>query len=98
MRVRYTETSLAEIEEIFTYIAAHNPAAATGVTAQVEQTVALISKFPGLGRVKYQQTVRMLPVRRYPRYLVFYTVHHNEVVILNVRHGARRPPWESKKD
>jgi plasmid stabilization system protein ParE len=58
----------------------------------------LISKFPGLGRVKYQQAVRMLPVRRYPRYLVFYTVHHDEVVILNVRHGARRLPWESKKN
>jgi toxin ParE1/3/4 len=95
MRVRYTETALAEIEEIFSYIAVDNPAAATAVTAQVKQTVALIRNFPGLGRLKYRQTVRMLPVRRYPRYLVFYTVQNNEVVILNVRHGARRPPWET---
>ena len=38
MRVRHTETALAEIEEIFTYIAAHNPAAAAAVTAQVDSS------------------------------------------------------------
>jgi plasmid stabilization system protein ParE len=41
--------------------------------------------------VKYRNEVRMLPVRRYPQYLVFYAISSdNEVVILNVRHAARR--------
>jgi plasmid stabilization system protein ParE len=48
-----------------------------------------------MGRIKYRQVVRMLPVRRYPQYLIFYAIAANEVVILNVRHGARRNPWEA---
>jgi toxin ParE1/3/4 len=96
MRVRFTETALAEIEEIYSYIAADNPAAAETVRAQIENTVALIGTLPKMGRVKYRQIVRMLPVRRYAQYLVFYAIEANEVVILNVRHGARRSPWDVK--
>jgi toxin ParE1/3/4 len=94
MRVRYTDTALAEIEEIFSYIASDNQSAASIVIAQVAHTIRLIGSFPKMGRLKYRQVVRMLPVRRYPQYLVFYAIEGNEVVILNVRHGARRYPWE----
>ena len=94
MRIRFTETALTEIEEIHSYIATDNSAAADIVRSQVEHTVALIGTLPRMGRVKYRQVVRMLPVRRYPQYLIFYAIEANEVVILNVRHGARRHPWE----
>jgi plasmid stabilization system protein ParE len=95
MRVRFTETALAEIEQIHSYIAADNPAAADIVRSQIEHTVALIGTLPRMGRIKYRRVVRMLPVRRYQQYLVFYVIEANEVVILNVRHGARRSPWEA---
>ena len=94
MRVRYTDTALAEIQQIFSYIETDNPRAAAVVVAQVEHTIGLIGNFPRMGPVKYRQVVRMLPVRRYPQYLVFYAIEGNEVVILNVRHAARRRPWE----
>jgi plasmid stabilization system protein ParE len=68
MRIRYTATALAEIEEILSYIAADNPAAAAAVRNQVEHTIALIGKFPNIGHLKYRQIVRMLPVRRYPQF------------------------------
>ena len=48
-----------------------------------------------MGRIKYRQFVRMLPVRRYPQYLIFYAIEEDEVVILNVRRGARLRPWEA---
>ncbi len=95
MRVRFTETALAEIEEIQAYIAADNPTAAVIVRTQIEQTIALIATLPKIGRIKYRGVVRMLSVRRYPQYLIFYAVEANEVVILNVRHGARLKPWEA---
>ncbi|HEY4775236.1 MAG TPA: type II toxin-antitoxin system RelE/ParE family toxin [Xanthobacteraceae bacterium] len=41
-----------------------------------------------------EPNVRRMPVGRYP-FLVFYTVDQDEVVILHVRHGARKPPWEA---
>jgi plasmid stabilization system protein ParE len=62
----------------------------------MEHTVALIGKFPNMGHLKYRQVVRMLPVRRYPQYLVFYAIQEDEVVILNVRHGARKRLWEDE--
>ena len=36
--------------------------------------------------------VRRLPLGNYP-YVIFYTVEADEVVILRIRHGARRPLW-----
>jgi toxin ParE1/3/4 len=95
MRVRYTETALAEIEEIYSYIATDNPAAAVIVRTQIEHSIGLIGTMPKMGRIKYRQIVRMLPVRRYPQYLIFYAIEANEVVILNVRHGARLRPWDA---
>jgi plasmid stabilization system protein ParE len=62
--------------------------------AQVEQTVKLIGDLPEIGTLKYRGIVRMRTVRRYRQYLVFYAIEADEVVILNVRHGARRRPWE----
>jgi toxin ParE1/3/4 len=96
MRIRYTETALAEIDAIFSYIEADNPAAAAAVKARIEHTIGLIGRFPKIGRVKYQQIVRMLPARRYPQYLIFYAIEGDEVVILNVRHGTRRTPWDEQ--
>jgi plasmid stabilization system protein ParE len=94
MKVRYTDTAIAEIQEIFSYISKHDSSAAERVTGYIGQTIGLIEKSPELGLLKYRQIVRMLPVRRYPQYLLFYTIEKNEVVILNVRHAARRRPWE----
>jgi plasmid stabilization system protein ParE len=94
MRVRYTDTALAEIQEIFSYIEAGSPRAAAAVVAGIAHTIEVIGDLPEIGTLKYRQIVRMQPVRRYPQYLVFYAIEADEVVILNVRHGARRRPWE----
>jgi len=94
MRVRYTDTALAEIESIFSYINADSSAAARRVIAQIHRTTALIGSAPKMGRLKYRQVVRMLPVGRYPQYLIFYAIDANEAIILNVRHAARRRPWQ----
>jgi plasmid stabilization system protein ParE len=67
MRVRFIETALAEIEEIYSCIATDNPAAAAIVGTQIEHTIGLIGTLPKMGRLKYRQIVRMLPVRRYPQ-------------------------------
>jgi toxin ParE1/3/4 len=94
MRLRYTDTAFAEIQDIFLFIEAESPKAAAAVVAQIEHTIGLIRDFPHMGTVKYRQVVRMVPVRRYPKYLVFYAIEGDEIIILNVRHGARRPLWK----
>lgn len=93
MKVRYTGTALAEIKELHSYISAQNPVAADAILAQLGHTIGLISEYPKIAPVKYRSFVRMLPLRRYRNYLLFYSIEGSDIVILNVRHAARRVPW-----
>jgi toxin ParE1/3/4 len=94
MKIRFTQTAIAEIDEIFSYIARHNPTAAAAVIGQIDRTIARLARYPAMGHPKLNAGIRMLPVGRFRQYLVFYTIEGDEVVILSVRHGARRRPWE----
>lgn len=91
MKVRYTETALAELDQIFTYIAKDNAQAAAVVVDRVEQLVARIGEFPHLAYATDEADVRVIPIGRFP-YLMFYTVVGDEVVILHMRHAARLRP------
>jgi toxin ParE1/3/4 len=50
MRVRYTLQAKADLEEIFTYIARDNPAAARRVIKAIRRDIVLLSSNPGIGR------------------------------------------------
>jgi toxin ParE1/3/4 len=93
MKVRYTATALIEVDEIFAYLSEHNPTAAKRVVARVEQTIRNLATFPDMAQECDERGTRRMPVGRYP-FIVFYTVEADEIVILHVRHGARRWPWE----
>jgi plasmid stabilization system protein ParE len=46
--------------------------------------------FLALGALEQRPAVRVIPLGRYP-YLIFYTIAEDELIILHVRHGARKP-------
>ena len=91
MKVRFTKPALAELDAIFAYIHERNPVAAGQVIARIREITSQLGHFPEMGHPKYKPGVRMITVRRYP-YLIFYSVENSEVLILSVRHAARRPP------
>jgi len=91
MRVRYTDTALRELDEIFAYIAKHNAAAAASVVGRVENLIVQLAEFPLLAQETDVAGVRKFPLGRFP-YVIYYTVEQDEVVILHIRHSARRPP------
>ena len=91
MRVRWTETAFGELNEIRTYIAKENPAAAKAVVLRIEQVTARLGRFPHMGARSRGSGVRVFPALPFP-YLVFYTVRGEEVIIRNIRHGSRRRP------
>lgn len=91
MRVRYTETAVSELAKIFEYIAADNPLVARTFVARLERLTENLCQFPRMTRLADEEGTHVVPVGRYP-YLVFYAVENEEVVILHVRHGARRYP------
>jgi len=47
--------------------------------------------FPGTGHGCDIAGVRIAPLVRFP-YAIHYAIEHGELVILHVRHGARRSP------
>jgi toxin ParE1/3/4 len=91
MKIRYTDTALAEIEELLSYIGKDNPLAADEVAAIMRETVVRLSDYPRLAVETNVPGVRVAPVLPY-RYLVFYSVDRNSIVIRNVRHAARESP------
>jgi toxin ParE1/3/4 len=93
MKVRWSETALTEIEDIFSYIHENSRSAATAVVNRIEGLTSLLGEFPLIGHLADEAGVRVLPVVRYP-FLIFYAIDHgaNEVVILHVRHAARERP------
>ena len=97
MKVYYTETALAEIDEILSYIYQDNPAATAVVAAAIERTVAWLAKRPNSAPIVHEGRVRSKLVERY-QYRIFYEVEDRCVTIRNVRSTKRRRPWELEKD
>lgn len=95
MRVRVTATALSEIDDIFAYLSVRNEQAAKSVVARVDQTIARLADFPFMAQLSDVVDARRIPVGRYP-FVIFYTVSSNEIVILHVRHGARRSPFDEE--
>jgi toxin ParE1/3/4 len=88
MKIHYTETALAEIEEILTYIAKDNPNAAFRVSLTIIATIGRVAEFPHTAVETDVPGVRVAPTLPY-RYLVFFTVTGDALVVRNVRHSAR---------
>ena len=96
MRVRYTDTAKADLEDISAYLVERNPRAAAGVGGAVEATVGRIAMFPESAQATDEPGIRMAPAGRFP-YLIFYAVVGDEVQIIRVLHGARLRPWEARE-
>jgi len=94
MRLRYERGALADLDEIFAYIAENNPEAAARLVARIEEVAAKIAASPYMG-----EATRKLAFRRFPvgNYLIVFEVARDEVIIHYVRHGARRRPWEGEQ-
>jgi toxin ParE1/3/4 len=91
MRVRYTATAHAEVDDILAHIAKDNPAAAGAVGAAINAAVARLRSFPHIG-ARTDDPGTYLKIARPYRYLIFYRIDDDAVVIRNIRHPARRRP------
>jgi plasmid stabilization system protein ParE len=92
MTVRYTATAHAETDDILARIAKDNPDAAVAVGAAIRAAVAQLSSFPRMGTETDEPGIYLRIARPY-RYLIFYRVEHEKIVIRNIRHPARRRPF-----
>jgi addiction module RelE/StbE family toxin len=91
--VRFNRGALKDLDEIFSYIAARNPAAAVRVVARIEHVAALIGHSPDMGRDTKRAGLKKFPVESY---LIVYEVTAEDVIVHYVRDGRRRRPWEGE--
>ena len=96
MRVRYTRRAFADREAIFDYLDQRDPRAARNVKAFIKKKIADLSYSPRRARIVRDLGVHALWLGRYP-YIVYYRVQNDEVVIVHIRHGARKP-WTGGND
>jgi plasmid stabilization system protein ParE len=96
MKVRYTDTALAEIDEICSRIEHDNPIAAADVAAAIERTVAWIATHWKSAPTVYQGKVQAKLVEKF-QYRIYYEAKAREVIIRNVRRTNRLRPWERER-
>ena len=92
MGVSFSPQATRQVDEIYNYIARDNPVAAKKVVDRIYAIASYLADYPRAGRATDLRDVHVIPALPYP-YLIFYRFvpKREEVRILRVRHGARRP-------
>ena len=95
--VRLTPRADSDIDACFFWIAKDNPAAALRFLDAIELTCDTLSRMPGIGSPRYAEIplvhgVRMLAIKDFENYLLFYLEHEDCVDVIRVLHGARDIP------
>ena len=91
MRLRFTPRALNDLAAILDYISAHSPAGAKRVHQRIQLVVELLTQSPHIGTQTEDPTVRRMTTLPY-RYLVFYEIGNDEVIIHTIRHSSRAVP------
>ena len=96
MKVIRRPLFLLDVEECADYLFVEaGEATAFGWRDSLKRTVAMIAKFPEMGRLRHDLPipgVRTFFLKEFPRYLVFYRVSATAVELLRVRHGMMHLP------
>ncbi len=95
MKVRFTRPALSDLEQIYSYVSADDPKAASRIVAALIEHARNLGATPHEGRATDEPNVRVIVVPRL-RYFIFYAIEGDEVHITHIRHTSRRRPpgWE----
>jgi plasmid stabilization system protein ParE len=96
MKVRYTDPASLDLERAVSCFLEHAPASASAFADSIDAAVARLRENPYAFQETDTPGTRRAYLRRF-RYSIFYTIEGEEVVILHIRHAARRWPWEQKR-
>lgn len=90
MKLRYRSAAQSDIAEIFAYLDEQSPQARKNVEACLRAALDLLLQFPFAGGATIRPGTRRLVVKPYP-YAIFYRISDDAVIVISVRHTARRP-------
>jgi len=83
-----------DIEECFLHIAKDNREIGSAFLIAVENSLKELAEFSLLGKaIKFRDkelgNVRMWHVKGFDNYLIFYTAHGDNIIVIRVLHGSR---------
>lgn len=85
--------ALDDLENIWTFIALHNPEAANRVIDAAYRSFGILSQHPELGRVRRiaqgKHEIRSFVISDFQNYLVYYQPAPGGINVLHVLHDAR---------
>ena len=91
-KVQITDQALADMEEIYTYIAEqlHTPENAMGQYNRIAETIESLDTFPERAQLMTSEPEHTLGFRQLPidNFLVFYVIRENLVIITRVLYSA----------
>ena len=91
-KIRFSTQAKHDIREIAEHIADDNLRAALQFVDHVEATCGVIGDMPEIGKeVGYGRyaELRMMPVRHYRKYLIFYTIEDDGTLVVRVLYSGR---------
>ena len=88
MKLRFRPDALADLREIYDYIADDNPIKAGEFIETIRKKCRLIAKQPKIGRSRPELhlDLRSFPIKSY---VIFYRILTDTVEIVNIIHSAR---------
>jgi addiction module RelE/StbE family toxin len=89
LNLSFTPRSEGDLDAIFNYIAKDDAEAARRVIARLLQAIAILERFPLLGRVGRVAGTRELTIVRLPYYAVYHLVNETEIEVIAVIHERR---------
>lgn len=93
MKLRYTRQAIADLDAARTYIAEHNPVAASNMAGRIREAINGLRLFPDRGRAGRVEGTRELVIPGTP-FIVAYRSDGGTVDVLAILHAARRWPGE----
>ncbi len=92
LKLRFDPQAVSDLRAIRAYLLAEaGPLIADRIRNHLRKRMESLRRSPRLGTATTEPDIRMLPAARYP-YRIYYTIALEAVVILHVRHSARRDP------
>jgi plasmid stabilization system protein ParE len=83
--------ALADLEEIWEFIAADNVDAADRVIQEIQEAIRGLVSFPGQGHRRSDLTGRLLRFQPVREFLIAYAPEEKPLVVIAVLHGRRNP-------
>jgi plasmid stabilization system protein ParE len=95
MRVRFAAAARIELDEILAHISAYDPVAATAVEGAIRAAIGKLGSFPRIGSATNDPEILIKIASPY-RYLIFYSIEPDGVIIRRIRHPARQRPPDAR--